>query len=285
MQQDISAMTITQLTTRRVEKPWGRSRLWPGFDPVPDGAPPIGEVWFQMPDGSEPELLVKYLFTDEKLSVQVHPDDARAHKIGQPRGKSEAWLFLDAEPGANIGLGLKREMSEAELREAALDGSIEQDMAWPEVHKDEFVYLPAGTIHALGAGLTVIEVQQTSDTTYRLYDYGRPRELHVEAGVEASHRRPYDAAVEPVKLAEGRTALLAGPIFVLERWTDARDARLDVKAGKPAWFIPVSGSVSVDGESLAPGTVWLADAPVEVALGADSDLLIAYPGAEIAAVV
>src|SRR5262249_41758980 len=160
---------------------------------------------------------------------------------------------------ATIGLGLTREMSETELRAAALDGSIEQDMAWPKVRKDDFVYLPAGTIHALGAGLTVIEVQQTSDTTYRLYDYGRPRELHVEAGVEAAHRRPYDAAVQPVALTEGRAVLLQGPIFVLERWTGTQARRLPGTAEKPLWLIPVSGESGADGKPTPPGTCWLAD--------------------------
>src|SRR3546814_17038436 len=93
-----SLMPATLLATRRVDKPWGRHILWPGFpDPAPDGAP-VGEVWFQTPGDANPDLLVKYLFTSEKLSVQVHPNAAAARKAGYPRGKDEAWLILAAEP-------------------------------------------------------------------------------------------------------------------------------------------------------------------------------------------
>ncbi len=274
-------MSIVRLTTRRVEKPWGRRTLWPGFDPVPDGAPPIGEVWFEVPGGRQPELLIKYLFTDEKLSVQVHPDDARAHARGEPRGKSEAWLVLDAEPGAAIGLGLKRPMTPEELRASVLEGRVEADMEWPKVAADDFFYLPAGVIHALGAGITVIEVQQTSDTTYRLYDYGRPRELHVEEGIEAAHRDRYVPAPPPAQVAPGRSALVAGPHFVLERWGGPRTEML-ATADRPAWLIPVSGACTVAGQPMPPGTAWMIDEAAEIAVAAGGDLLVAYPGAEIA---
>ena len=240
-------MALTRLVTRRVEKPWGRRLLWLGFETVAEGEGKIGEIWYERPDGAAQELLVKYLFTDEKLSVQVHPDDARARRLGLPRGKSEAWLVLDAEPGASIGLGLKREMAPEALRAAALDGSIEDEMEWPQVAGGDLFFLPAGTIHALGAGITVIEVQQATDVTYRLYDYGRPRELHVDAGVEAAHARPYDAQQAPVRIAGGRTALVHGPAFVLERWSGAREEQRPASAERPLWLVSVSGSASADG--------------------------------------
>jgi len=97
-------VTAIQLETKRVEKPWGRKDLWPGFGDVPEGGDPVGEIWFEDPRGDDPELLVKYLFTSEKLSVQVHPNDAAAHAAGYPRGKDEAWVILAAEPHAVIGL-------------------------------------------------------------------------------------------------------------------------------------------------------------------------------------
>ena len=119
-------MPASLLTTRRVEKPWGRHHLWPGFaDPAPDG-PKIGEIWFQTPDAGKPDLLIKYLFPGEKLSVQVHPNDEQAHARGLPRGKDECWVVLAADPGATIAIGTLAPMSKDELRAAALDGSIER---------------------------------------------------------------------------------------------------------------------------------------------------------------
>ena len=89
-------MPATLLHTHRVEKPWGRDTLWPGFEDAAPGTPPIGEVWFQEPGNTTPDLLIKYLFTSEKLSVQVHPDDEQAHARGLPRGKDECWTILAA---------------------------------------------------------------------------------------------------------------------------------------------------------------------------------------------
>ena len=111
-------MTATLLATKRVEKPWGRHTLWPGFsDPAP-GGDPVGEVWFQTPDAGTPDLLIKYLFTSERLSVQDHPDDEAARAAGYPRGKDECWVILDAEPGATIALGTKEPTTREKLRHA-----------------------------------------------------------------------------------------------------------------------------------------------------------------------
>ena len=168
-----------KLQRRYVEKPWGRTELPPMFDP-PAGER-IGEVWFT--DGAELPLLAKYIFTSERLSVQVHPDDEQARARGLAQGKSECWYILDAEPGATLGLGLTREVGSDELRAAALDGSIEQLMDWRAVAAGDFFFVPSGTIHAIGAGISLLEFQQNADVTYRLYDYGRPRELHLDDGM------------------------------------------------------------------------------------------------------
>jgi mannose-6-phosphate isomerase len=158
-------MTATLLATKRVEKPWGRHDLWPGFpDPAAD-APAVGEVWFQTPHAGEPELLIKYLFTSDRLSVQVHPDDAAARAAGYPRGKDEAWLILAAEPESTIAIGTLAPMTRDELRAASLDGSIEHLLDWKPVKAGEFYYSVAGTVHAIGAGLTVVEIQQNVDLT------------------------------------------------------------------------------------------------------------------------
>ena len=274
-------MPATRLTTKRVEKPWGRRDLWPAFDPVPEGDAPVGEIWFEVPgeqDGSKdgPELLIKYLFTSDRLSVQVHPDDATAQKQGYPRGKDEAWVILQAEPHASIALGTLRTVSKDELRAASLDGSIENLLDWKAVKKDDSFYTPAGTIHAIGPGLTLVEVQQNVALTYRLYDYGSDRELHLDAGVEASDPVPYVAAYKAHDIAPGREILADGPKFVLERWRRSGSATLR-SDGRPLWLIPLSGKGSIDGGALEAGGVWLATGESQLALDEGADMLVAYP--------
>ncbi len=276
------AMTVTRLTTRRVDKVWGRHELWPGFDDPAPGEDPVGEIWFEdtRPDrtNADPDLLVKYLFTAEKLSVQVHPDDAMAQAQGRARGKDEAWIVLAAEPDATIGIGLTRTLDTDELRAAALDGSIERLLDWRPVTGGDVFYSPSGTIHAIGAGVTLIEVQQNSDTTYRLYDYGRPRALHLEESIAAAHAVPYVAPFAPYEIAPGRTQLTGGPAFVLERWTGARSASID--ADGPVWIVPIAGAGDADGTPIAPGGVWLAEGRTPMTLREDSDVLIAYSGSQ-----
>ena len=158
-------MTTGFLQPRRVERIWGRRDL-PDWVPGDSGlAQPIGELWFEQAGAADHELLVKLLFTAERLSIQVHPDDAAARAIGHQRGKDEAWLVLDAEPGAVIGLGLRHQVSREELRAAALSGAIEQLIDWRPVARGEIYYSPAGTVHAIGPGLTIMEIQQNLDLT------------------------------------------------------------------------------------------------------------------------
>ncbi|HEX8380078.1 MAG TPA: class I mannose-6-phosphate isomerase [Allosphingosinicella sp.] len=265
---------------KRVEKPWGRRDLPTAFGAVEEGGEPVGEIWFEDPRGSEPELLVKYLFTSERLSIQVHPDDETARAAGYPRGKDEAWVVLRAEPEAEIGIGLREAASLDGLREAAVDGRIEQMIDWRPAKAGDTYYSPAGTVHALGPGLVLIEIQQNVDLTYRLYDYGRPRELHLEEGIAVSKPEPYAAPFEPYLASPGREILADGPAFVLERWTKAAAGRLDV--GKPAWIVPVSGGGRVDGEALEAGKVWLVEGAAQVEFAERSDVLVAYPGSGVA---
>ncbi|MCW3836422.1 class I mannose-6-phosphate isomerase [Sphingomonas canadensis] len=270
-------MTATLLTTHRVEKPWGRHRLWPGFaDPAPDGEP-VGEVWFQEPGNTAPDLLIKYLFTSEKLSVQVHPDDAQAHARGLPRGKDECWVILDAEPDSTIALGTRQPVDRATLKAAAIDGSIEALLDWKPVKAGDFLYSASGTIHAIGAGITLIEVQQNSETTYRLYDYGRPRELHLEDGVAVSDPVPFVAPPMPGEVAPGRTILVEGPKFVLERWPGgSRDVALP--EGMTGWLVPVTGEGVADGVAWRAGQCLAITGSTRIDAAPGSDLLFAYPG-------
>jgi len=272
-------MTVTKLATHRVEKPWGRHDLWPGFANPEAGGEPIGEVWFQTPGDTAPDLLIKYLFTSEKLSIQVHPDDEQAQARGLPRGKDECWTILSAEPDSTIAVGLHEATDSETLRAAALDGAIEQLVDWKPVKAGDFFYSPSGTIHAIGAGITVIEVQQNSDTTYRLYDYGRPRELHLNDGIAVSEAVPFVPQPAPGRIAEDREILVEGPKFVLERWS-AGDRRVTLPAGRTGWLVPITGSGTVDGTDFTAGECLTVTEAATIRAGGDADLLFAYPGTE-----
>ncbi|WP_299322761.1 class I mannose-6-phosphate isomerase [Parasphingopyxis sp.] len=273
-------MSATRLTERAIEKVWGRHRLGLGFaDPAPD-AEPIGEIWFETPDGTAPELLVKYLFTSAKLSVQVHPDDTAAQARGHRYGKEECWLILDADPGAQIGIGLVETVDAEQLRRAALDGSVEAMLDWRPVTAGDLFYLPAGTIHAIGAGVTLLEVQQNIDLTYRLYDYGRPRDLHLDDAVAVAHPGPWAAPDAPGMVSPGREILAAGRKFVLERWTGTTERTLAASLERPHWLIPLAGEGAFGDAKLAPGTVWLTDGAAD--LSHAGTILIAYPGGAVA---
>jgi mannose-6-phosphate isomerase len=231
-----------KLERRYVEKPWGRSELPAMFDP-PEGKR-IGEVWFTS-DADLP-LLAKYIFTSERLSIQVHPNDEQACARGLKQGKSECWYIVDAQPGATLGLGLKREVARAQLRQAALDGSIEELMDWRSVRAGDFVFVPSGTIHAIGTGISLLEFQQNSDVTYRLYDYARPRELHLDEGIAVSNPEPFpDELVQHLSANEQRT-LVDGPHFILIQTAS------DVLQDRQRWVIPLAGGVrSADGVARA----------------------------------
>jgi mannose-6-phosphate isomerase len=268
-------MTATKLATITVEKPWGRTTLWPGFDNL-SGAK-VGEIWFEAPPGTNPDLMVKYLFTSEKLSVQVHEDDATAQAAGRKRGKDEAWVILAADPDATIALGTRAPVDRETLRAAALDGSIETLVDWKPVKAGDVIYSAARTVHAIGAGLTLIEVQQNVDLTYRLYDYGRPRELHLEAGVAVSDAVPFVAPPIPVDAGGGRSILCEGGKFVLERWSWDGARSVTLPEGVPGWLIPVAGDGTIDGARFVAGECWMIEGQADLTIDRGSDLLFAYP--------
>ena len=270
-------MPATLLATKRVEKPWGRHRLFPGFpDPAPE-AEPIGEVWFQSPHPDEPELLIKYLFTSEKLSVQDHPSDEEARKRGLPRGKDECWTVLAAEPGSTIAIGPLETITKDELRRSAEDGSLEHKLDWKPVKAGDFFYSHSGVIHAIGAGLTIIEVQQNSDTTYRLFDYGRARELHLDDGVAVADLTPYVAPPQPGEVAPGRRIMVEGPKFVLERWTGGKRT-IALPEGRTGWLVPITGDGVVGGVPWKAGECVMVTGSEELHASEDADLIFAYPG-------
>jgi mannose-6-phosphate isomerase len=274
-------MPATRLTTLRVEKPWGRHNLWPGFVDVPASSAAVGEIWFDVPksggDIAEPELMVKYLFTSERLSIQVHPDDAMARAAGYKRGKDEAWLVLAAEPDSTIALGLREATTREALAAGALDGTIVDMVDWKPVKAGDVIYSAAGAVHAIGAGITLIEVQQNVDLTYRLYDYGRPRELHLKAGIAVSDPVPFVAPPVPGEIAPGRTILCEGGKFVLERWSWNGGRTVTLPDGVLGWLVPVTGSGGIGGARFEAGECWIIDGTVELMPDIGSDLLFAYP--------
>lgn len=211
-----------KLNRRYVEKPWGRTDLPPMFD-APAGKT-IGEVWFT--GGSNLPLLAKYIFTSEALSIQVHPEQ-----------KTECWYVLEAERDATIGLGLVREISREELRAAALDGSIEQLVDRRPVRSGDVFLIPPGTIHTIGGGLSLLEFQQNADVTYRLYDYGRPRELHVEDAVGVAHAAPYPQRLAQHLSSGEESTLVEAPPFSLVV------TRSDALSDHQRWIMPLEGTV------------------------------------------
>ena len=259
------------LRIRMVEKPWGRDQL-----PAPFTAPAgqrIGEIWFEPPPRL-PQLLVKYLFTSDKLSVQVHPSDAQL----PGHGKEECWLVVDAEPGAALGVGFCEAITSAAMHAGALDGSIEQMLAWHRVRAGDFFYIPAGTVHAIGAGVSLIEVQQTSEVTYRLYDYGRPRELHLDEGLAVARGEPHPVGLRRKVPGHGAVTLVDGPLFRLDRLDGAPGASTLARFGQaPVLAIPMRGELRVLGERVAPGACALADKLGDIDLAPSALCLIAQP--------
>jgi mannose-6-phosphate isomerase len=229
-----------------VPRPWGARDLAPFYPADKVGSEPIGEVWLTgdecrvtngplagktlaevtrefgrelvgdaAPDPARFPLLIKFLFPREKLSVQVHPDDEMARRVGQPCGKTECWYVLAAEPGAQIALGLKPGTTRAQLEQAIRENRAEELLNWMEIIPGEMIYVEAGTVHTIGPGSILLETQQNSDTTYRLYDYGRPRELHVREGL-AAVKECTGAGKVPRSRENGRDVLIKSPCFVVE---------------------------------------------------------------------
>ncbi|HEV2487870.1 MAG TPA: type I phosphomannose isomerase catalytic subunit [Terracidiphilus sp.] len=235
---------------------WGRRDLRPWFDRVVQ-KDPLGEVWLTgdmclvatgphagkrldalfaeahtallgagAPSPESP-LLVKVLFAKEKLSVQVHPDDKMAQKYGDPRGKTECWYALAAEPGAQVAVGLKPGVTLEQVEKGIHAGTLEASLNLLPVAPGDLIFVDAGTVHAIWPGSVLLETQQNCDLTYRMYDYGRPRELHIQKSLEATKLVTRAGKVSPTVLAD-RTILIDAEYFRVER-------------------IPVAGSCTSDG--------------------------------------
>jgi mannose-6-phosphate isomerase len=276
-------MAIEHASVQVVHKPWGVSDLhpWSNMDGSGDA---IGELWFQRADQDAPAaaLLFKLLFTSEPLSIQVHPDDAFARSIGLPTGKTEAWYILSARPGAQVALGLKRHLTPQQLRASIKDGSIADLVQWRTVAKGDILFVPAGTIHAIGAGIVLAEIQQRSDTTFRLFDYGRPRQLHEDCAVAVSDAGPARIQSAPRHLTDNRTVLIAGPHFVLERIDLPANSSWALNAAPETWVLALDGHAAIGLAAASTGEViFVGGDRTGIEVGADGlGGLIAYPASD-----
>ncbi|WP_035957722.1 type I phosphomannose isomerase catalytic subunit [Bryobacter aggregatus] len=228
-----------RLKATQYEKIWGTTDLSPIFS---SAGKKIGEVWFE--DEERLPLLFKFLFTSERLSIQVHPDDEYGAKHENSLGKTEMWHVLRADPQGEIGLGFNKSYTAAEVEAGARNGAIEDMMAWRHVQAGETYFVPAGEVHAIGGGVAICEIQQNSDVTYRLYDYGRPRELHLEHGMAVSRLGPYDGL---------QSGVVECPYFRTEKLR--LDAALSL-SGPNTVVIFLEGKGKIAGEAYERGEAW-----------------------------
>ena len=277
-----------------VKRVWGKTDLKPWFEA--DAGDKIGEVWLTGPEciiqggeedgrtlkdlssqctgtldgvlgGGEFPLLVKMLFPDEKLSVQVHPDDDEARALGLPRGKTECWYVLDAVPGATVACGLRPGVTVESVRKGAEDGTLETLLEQLPVKAGDMVLVEAGTVHAIGPGVVLLEVQQTCDVTYRLYDYGRGRDLHLEEGLKVVKTRTKSGTIESVD-SEPFTRLVKTAYFVVDRFTVPPGRAFEMEMDGVGCVVGISGKLAANevrfgaGEAVVapPGSVTMSSA-------------------------
>jgi mannose-6-phosphate isomerase len=204
-------------------------------------------------------LLLKFLFPHEKLSVQVHPDDGQALRVGQPWGKTECWYVAHAKPGSQIGLGLKPGVTAKQLEESIHQNRAEEVLNWIDVYAGDMIYVAGGTVHTLGPGSVIVETQQQSDTTYRLYDYGRPRELHLKEGIaavkeEAKSGKVIRPAPEQRNGSRNRHSLMvAAPYFVVDMFEAKDGLELTTRDGSGKRSVQILVAVEGCGVIEAPG--------------------------------
>ncbi|HUA91805.1 MAG TPA: type I phosphomannose isomerase catalytic subunit [Terracidiphilus sp.] len=283
-------MAAQELGPFRVEprfdtRVWGFRDLRPWYNRVAEGDP-IGEVWLtgddcliatgpymgkklaqlfgeaheallgpQAPSPESP-LLIKMLFAKEKLSVQVHPDDKLAQKYGQPRGKTECWYALAAEPDAKVAVGLKPGVTLEQVKEEIHAGTLESSLAVLQVERGDMIFVDAGTVHAIWPGAIILETQQNCDITYRMFDYGRPRELHVEKSIEATKLATRAGKFPPRQLSD-RTVLIDVEYFRVEKMAakgsyTSHDLRGVNGARSLTWLFAAAGAGQLSGQGFDP---------------------------------
>ncbi len=262
------------------ERVWGTRDLRPFYTQVVSHEP-IGEVWLTgdeckvangtmkgrslsdvckqygaelvgkaSPHANRFPLLIKFLFPREKLSVQVHPDDEGAKRLGQACGKTECWYVARSVAGAQVGLGVKPGTKREDFKTAIEQKRAEHLLNWIDVKTGDLVYVDAGTVHAIGPNAIFIETQQNSDTTFRLYDYGRPRELHVEQGLQAMKETTHAGKAHPQQI-DGHDLLVASPCFIVEKFATKEEITITADPGSSSVQVLVAadgcGVIECDG--------------------------------------
>jgi len=288
------------------ERVWGRRDLRPWYSST-GTTELVGEAWLTGPESvvetgsmagrtlaavaaeageallgpcgcdAEFPLLVKMLFPNDKLSVQVHPDDAQAQAMGQARGKTECWYVLEAEPGAAVALGLHEGSTAERVRGAVADGSLEELLQWVPVSVGDMVFVDAGTVHAIGPGVVLLETQQTCDVTFRLYDYGRPRELHLEQGLRVMRTETAAGKVKPVAM-DGFVRLIEQQYFVVDRYELARNSAATVPADGAGCVVCLAGGGTVESQGSEP-VAMLPGQAVVVPVGLEPVVVRTHAGA------
>lgn len=273
-------MTVERARAVTLQKPWGVADLLPWSSAKTDGGA-VGEIWFERPGkaAEDSSLLLKLLFTSQPLSIQVHPSDAYAQSIGLPNGKSEAWYVLRAAPGAKVALGVREEITAQQLRSSVKTGKLPGIVLWRPVAAGDTISVPAGTIHAIGAGLVIAEIQQRSDATFRMFDYGRQRELHIENAVAVADIKPAVMSAQPKRLTDQRTVLITGPYFVFESIELTPNSTWTLEAAQETWMLVVKGNARTGASSMGMGDAMFADSDsVEIRAGSlGVQILVAYP--------
>jgi mannose-6-phosphate isomerase len=274
-------MTIEQAIAHSLSKPWGVADPRPWSSAGRDDNT-IGEIWYERSGSAAvtPSLLLKLLFTNQPLSIQVHPGDAYAQSIGLPNGKTEAWYVLSAASEAKVALGLKRHLTPQEMRHATDDGSISDLVVWREVWAGDTVFVPAGTIHAIGAGLVIAEIQQRSDATFRLFDHGRGRELHIDNAIAVADAGPANIQIAPSRVGEGRILLASNAYFTFEKIDLVPNSAWCLEAKQETWLLVVSGGARTGSFDVAMGDAVFAQSDrVNIRVGAAGlSGLLAYTG-------
>jgi mannose-6-phosphate isomerase len=236
-----------------------------------------GEALLGADRDAEFPLLVKLLFPADKLSVQVHPDDAQAQAMGQPRGKTECWYVLEAAAGATIALGLKPAATADLVRAAIAAGTMEEWLEWVPVEVGDMLFVDAGTVHAIGPGVVLLETQQTCDVTFRMYDYGRARELHVEQALRVMKTQTAAGKVPP-RVVDGFTRLIEQKYFVVDRYDVAGAGEVVVPTQGAGCLVGLKGSGLVEYEG-AQTVVLPAGQAVVIPANADSVVVSSDAGA------
>lgn len=269
-------MTIDRASVRTILKPWGRLDLGP-WASINRQDSPVGEISFDCGEEGGPDrlLLLKLLFTGETLSIQVHPDDATAKSMGMKSGKSEAWYVLAAEDGAQVAVGLKRPLTQLEFRNAALGGSIEGLLDWQEAAAGDVFYVPAGTVHAIGAGLVIAEIQQRNETTFRIWDHGRSRELHIDQAIAVARLEPASSRKLPRHITVERAELMSCPFFTLERLDLPADTVWQLTASRESWALVVAGGGTIGSLTARIGDGFFVEADrADIRVGPDGIVLL-----------